>query len=433
MQYLVLLLFVVMPVAAHACPDLTPYYPGDNPDWPTLEREMAGLMPQCLENGEYFALFGAAQLNSGSIDAASESLERALLLQPDHGGAQIDYAEALYLQGQLFSALEMNRQLLARDDLPADLQPLIRQRQRNWQGQTRQRGFQADLLAGYDDNLNGAPDPDTITLTLSGEPVLLELNPEYRPISGPYLNLRMAARYRQLAPQHQHNWLVEARGRISEDTESDLVQLGGQYAFIRPGRRHSWQLNTGVNHLAFGGNPLFTAVDARTRFQPRSGRTCRPYLGLAAQHQHFHHQRNLNALESKASAGLTCPFNNGMGSQLLSAEFSLLNNAALNNGRAGGSRDGWQVNADWQMTLSGGVLLTQLSHTELDDRDGYSPLLADGAERWLTRSYALIQYRWPVSSRTDLLVNFYHQYQRSNIELFQSTDTSVELGFGFSF
>ncbi|MBT8147578.1 MAG: hypothetical protein KJN90_12045, partial [Gammaproteobacteria bacterium] len=172
-------------------------------------------MSECLDNAEYFALYGAAQLNSGDVAESMESLERALLLDPRNGAAQIDYAQALYLQGDLFAALELNDRLLAREDLPEDLRGLLENRQQNWRAVTRQRLVQLDVLAGYDNNLNSAPTPDEITLTLSGEDVVLALNPDFRPVSGPYLNLRLGGRFRELAPDYQHNWLLEARGRVS--------------------------------------------------------------------------------------------------------------------------------------------------------------------------------------------------------------------------
>ncbi|MEX2335080.1 MAG: tetratricopeptide repeat protein, partial [Pseudohongiella sp.] len=289
--------------AAQSCPDLTPLLQ-QNPqvpaDWAQIEQQLDPLLPRCLQNTEYFALRGAAQLNTGRLGQALESLERALLLNPDNGGAQVDYAQALYLQGQLFSAIDLNRQLLARDDLPAGLQSVLQDRQQSWRGMTRQTSLQADVLVGYDNNLNGGPEPGQITLTLSGEPVLLPLNPEFRPKSGPYMNLRLGGRYRQLAPEHQHNVLVELRGRVSEDQASDLLQLDTRYAFVKPGDQRSWQLNAGMSHLFFGGSPLYTATEAGGRYMPdaRLG-VCRPHTSAIAQHQLFHDQSRLNAVESK--------------------------------------------------------------------------------------------------------------------------------------
>jgi len=414
--------------AAAVCPDLTPYYPGINPDWPALQRQLASLMSECLDSAEFFALFGAAQLNSGEVAESLESLERALLLDPLNGAAQIDYAQALYLQGDLFAALELNDGLLAREDLPTNLRSVLESRQRTWRAITRQRLVQLDVLAGYDNNLNSAPSPDEITLTLSGEDVVLALNPDFRPVSGPYLNMRLGARFRQLAPDYQHNWLVEARGRVSEDSQSDQVQLDTRYAFVRPGRRHNWQLDAGLSHLLFGGNPLYTAAETSARYQPFSSMLCKPYYGLALQHQLFHDNSQLNGLEGKASAGLNCPFDTSIGTQQLVMELALLENAALKADRPGGDRAGWQANMNWRIPLGNGDILSQLSHTRLDDREGYNPLLQDGADRWLARTYLLVQYRRQLSTDTTLLFNFFHQYQRSNIELFDNTDTTVEVG-----
>lgn len=422
--------------AASACPDLTAFYADENSDWPELAEQLASLMPECLQSAEFFALFGAAQLNSGAYAEALESLERALLLEPANGAAQIDYAEALFQQGQIFPALELNGLLMQRNDLPASLLPLLQGRQQSWRSLTRQHGFQADFLAGYDTNLNGAPDPGQITLTLSGEPVVLNLNPEFRPNSGPYLNVRLGSRYRQLAPDHQHNWTNQLRGRLSEDTDSDLLQFDSRYSFIKPNAEHNWQLDAGLSNLFFGGNILYTATEGRFRYSGQNGGSCRPYAAIAVQHQLFHNQSHLNAIESKATGGISCPLEFPNNQQVISAEFSLLSNSAIKSRRTGGNRGGWQFNADWQYFLPNSVLSAQINHTELQDREDYSPLLAGGAERWLNRSYLLIQYQKPLSylgENTSLMVNLFHQRQRSNIELFRSIDSTFEVGISMTF
>lgn len=430
------LLLLLLPLSVQACPDLQPFYTlgQDSPARAEqLEASLAPMMAECLESSEYFALYGAAQLDSGKLAEALETLERALLLDANNGAAQIDYAQALYLRGQLFSALDLNDQLLQRQDLTPELQILLEERKQSWRRQTRQHGFQADVLTGYDNNLNGAPDPGQITLTLSGEPVLLTLNPEYRPVSGPFINMRLAGRYRQLASDHQHNVLVEMRGRVSEDTDSDLLQLESRYAFVRPDRDHTWQLDAGVSHLLFGGSPLYTATEGSARYVAANIQSCQPHYAMAVQHQLYHDQSNLNSLESKLGAGLNCPLWLGMRQSTLGVEASLLQNRALKNGRPGGHRGGWQLQMDWQFPLLKGLFSTQLNHTELNDRSSYSPVLANGADRWLRRSYLLLQYRQPLYSDMALLVNFYHQRQSSNIELFESLDTTLEVGVSVAF
>ena len=73
-----------------------------------MAATLADIQASCLRSSEYYALLGAAQLNSAQLESASESLERALLLDPNNGAAQIDFASALFASGQLFPALQLN-------------------------------------------------------------------------------------------------------------------------------------------------------------------------------------------------------------------------------------------------------------------------------------------------------------------------------------
>ena len=431
--YIVSFGLATSPSTARAdCPDLRSYYPGADVNWSSLSQQLEPMSAECLDSSEFYALLGAAKLNSGNISDAFESLERALLLEPENGAAQMDYAQALYLQGQLFSALEINDALLRREDLPSNLQAILLQRQQSWQALTFDTSVQLDLLAGYDNNLNGAPAPSQLTLTLSGEPIALLLNEEFRPKSGPYMNFRLGGSYRQLRPDYQHNWRAEVRGRLSEDSESDLLQFDSRYAFIRPGRRQSWQVSTGIGHLQFGGSSLYTGLDVSARYQRASNLSCKPYYQMATQYQFFHNQRQYNALESKAGIGLNCPRSSSWGNHQFSTELSILSNAAEDSERPGGDRDGWQASIDWQIDLPFGDFRSQLGYTRLKDVDGYSPLLAGGAQRWLRRSYVLLQYRRPLFEGTTLLVNMFHQDQRSNLELFQSVDSTIEIGISLA-
>ncbi len=436
MQRILLIIGLALPLPALACPDLASYYRQGDENWSSVIQSLAPLLDECLQSSEYFALLGAAQLNDGRVTTAIESLERALLLQADNGAAQIDYAQALFEQGQLFAALAMNEQILQRQDLPNNLRPMLLARQQRWRSLTRETRFQADVMAGFDNNLNGAPDPSQVTLTLSGESVLLNLNEDYRPVSGHYLNFQLSGLHRRLQPLHQNNFGVDLRGRVSEDSDSDLLLLATRYNYIRPDRDHAWRVNANMRHLFFGGKPLFTATEANIRYQPASLPWCRPYYDLALQHQIYHNQSQLNALETKLGVGADCPIGQAPGQQLLSIEVGLLGNQSLKDNRPGDDRYGWQLSVDWQFRLQTGALRAQFSYTDIEDQKGYSPLLAGGAKRWTQRSYGLIQYRRPVDFKAldvDFVANLYIQNQHSNLELFQSKDTAFELGFSLRF
>ncbi len=426
------------PVSSFAqenCPDLSSYYSNSSSSWKGARSQLALLFDRCLRSSEYFALYGASQLNTGRLNAAIESLERALLLDPNNGAALVDYAQALLQDGQLFAAIEANQLLMDREDVPEQLALQIQERQRSWQSLAQQTSWQLDVLGGYDDNLNGAPDQDLITLTLSGESVLLGLSPEFQAISGPYLNVRFAGRHRRLSPENQHNFVGEIRGRISEDSNSDIVQLSTRYNLVRPDGRNSWQVNTGVNHLFFAGDPLFTGTDASFRYQFQGTPACRPYYGGALQHQLYHNQSQLNGLEAKLGIGTNCLVF-GQNNQRINAEASLLHNDALKDDRLGGNRKGWQVVLDWQYAMQRGVITAQLNHSRLRDRRGFTPLLANNARRDVERNSFLLQYREPLpqlGAGAQLLVNFYHQDQQSNLQLFQTEDTSLEIGVSWRF
>tara|TARA_A100000171_G_scaffold52829_1_gene73443 strand:- start:7992 stop:9491 length:1500 start_codon:yes stop_codon:yes gene_type:complete len=451
--------------SSQGCPDLTSWIRQTTSvnwtigDWVALEPQLRALQNRCLRNVEYYALLGAAQLNSGRLMLALESLERALLLDPQHGGAQIDYAQALFRRGELFSALAMNQRIIDREDLPTTLRPMLTERQRQWRSLTKQHTLRAEIQAGYDNNLNGAPTPSEITLTLSGEDVLLALDESYHAIAGPYMNARLRSTYREMAPNSQQNWLFDVRGRISEDEASDLVQLDGRYAYIRPSRARSWQVSGGLSHLMFGGKPLYTAAGAEAQIaSQRVMSSCTPFAGVASQYQLFHNQSTLNAIESKITLGVNCQSANSFNAQgsggLLGGEerqpnepsghkwwqrmqwtptASILHSEPVKNNRPGNRRTGWQINLDWRLPIWSGTLNAQFSHTEMDDSDGYSPVLANNAKRKIDRSYALIQYRLPVTSQTTLQWNAFWQRQHSNLDLFKSRDRTLEFGVQYRF
>ena len=438
---LVLALILPLPAVAQECPDLSPYFTGQESrsqlEWLQVAGELNGLLPLCLESTEYFALIGAAWLNGGLVPEAAEALERALLLEPENGAAQIDYAEALYQQGQLFAAIELNDRILARADLPADLRQALENRRQQWRGVTRDTSYRGDFLFGYDSNLNGAPDPGQVTLTIAGENVLLALGEEFEAMSGPYTNVGFAARHRVLEPGLQHNFTAEVQGRISNNRSTDLLQLDGRYSFARPRRGRSWQVDTGVRSLAFGGSALFTSTDVQARYSISPVLTCRPFFDAAAHYQFFHGQNWLNAFDTRLGGGFACPLGDeAVNYGNLSFEAALLDSQAIKSDRPGGDRRGWQLAANWQYPLPVGLFRAVLNHTRLEDRESYSPLLEAGAPRWLNRSYALLQYRRGTiinGAPAEVLINFYHQQQDSNIGLFDTSDTTFEIGLSLAF
>ena len=447
------------------CPDLAPYYqgaffgllglgsetanssdPSDTPeppdsgpseeDWLRLAGILSALQNSCLRSTEYYALLGAAQLSAGATEPASEALERALLIDPTNGAAQIDYAEALFLRGQLFPAMQLNETLVSRGDLPAALREGLEARGAGWQQLTQQQKFQLDVSGGYDNNLNGAPDAGQLTLTLSGEPVVLNLSSDFQSVGGTFSNVKLNSNRIVLTEDGRRGWDNEVRARFSQDTQSDLLQFSSRYSVVKSSRKRSAQWEAGASSLFFGGSPLYSAGHARLRVQTQNRRRCAPVYDVATQYQRFHAQPALDAWEGKATVGLNCVAMSGSNPLNFGFDAGYVYSKALRAKRPGADRDGVQASARFQRRLFGGELLGQVTIARQTDDKPYSPILALGEPRWQRRSQILVSHRTPISLGSKaavFTVNFFYQDQTSNVELFAMDNSSVEFNLSLPF
>ena len=431
-----LLLTTALPAAlGQGCPDLQPYYPASNPApqeaWQSRLPQIEALLESCLQSAEYFALLGAARLNSGQVAAAVEALERALLLQPSHGAAQIDYAEALYLSGQLFPALELNQTVLGRDDLPAPLRPVIEARQQFWRGQTRRRQLSLEATAGYDSNLNNAPTRGDLTLTFGGTPVTLSVDPQFRPVEGSFGNLRAAGQWQWLTPDHQHDLMATVRSRYTGSGATALSQGQWRYGFSRPSRDKVWTANLGSNHMNFGGKALYSVGEGLLTLGWNTPGRCQPALGGGLQTLHYHGQRVMDGLEASLTASLGCRFASGR--QQLRLDLGGLHNRARSADRPGGDRSGWNLRLGWQYESGRHLWSALYSHASVRDQRGYSPLLANDATRRLGNRVLLLRYQWGFGESAAVVLGLTHQAQSSNLQPFQNRGTATEVGLLLNF
>ncbi len=419
--------------SAPQCPPLQSYYPATNPAtqqaWESALPRIDALLESCLQSAEYFALRGAAQLNTGQLSQALESLERALLIDPQNGAASIDYAEGLYLAGQLFPALEINDSLLARQDLPANLKPMLLARQQSWRQQTRTRQFALEATSGYDNNLNGAPTRSDLTLTFGGVPVSFILDPANQAQQGSFANVRLGGVWQWLTSTHQHSLVATARARQAFAGDADLAQTDWRYTYALPTRRNRWEVSAGTSHMLFGGSPLYSVADVRGRVFTGSG-TCRTSVEVGFQHLNYHGQTLMNGRETSLTTGYGCQMPAG---QQVRVEAGLLSNLAVSTDRPGGDRQGWNLRLNWQTTLAGGEFNAQLGYARLKDGRGYSPLLENGTTREVASSYLNLRYKYPLARRFALLVSLTNQAQRSNLDPFQNRGTAAEVGLALDF
>ena len=84
-------------------------------------QDLSKWVEVCDGNAFFHAFRGAQLLAQGQIEVAAIALEKALLLNPDLPGAQLDYAQALAQIGLKGSARAILNEVLQRPDIQPQL------------------------------------------------------------------------------------------------------------------------------------------------------------------------------------------------------------------------------------------------------------------------------------------------------------------------
>ena len=419
-----------------ACQDFSDFYRAIDDEFQLVESQLLPLLEECSENSEYFSLLGTVQLRSGDFFAALENLERALLLNPDNGSALVDYAEVLFQQGQVLSAVEINTQLLSREDLPVDLAQAIADRQRRWRGLMSETSSILGVSVGYDNNLNSAPMGRQLALTLSGQSVVLDVSPEFLAVGGSYANLAAGIARSNTGRNVSSRMSGQIRGRFGENSNYEMLQASSQFAFAQSGDNPRWNAVLGFDHLNYGGKAIFSSSTIRASYLARQGKACGIYPRLALQYQHFHTQESLSGIESSLGVGVDCQLPIGKTVSRLAVEVTALTNTALKVSRLGQDRNGWQVNLAWRRQVGPGQASAQYSFTDLNDDEGYSPIFDDGARRQESLSSIYLQYTIPtrrLGAAAQIVTSISYYNQDSTVGLFRTQGANVEIGINWGF
>ena len=426
----------LVPTLSFACPDLQKFYDSLESKPAALVESLEDLLDQCYANSEYFALNGAAYLRMGDLLRALESLERALLLDPNNGSAAVDFAEVLYRQGQVNNAIEVNAQLLSRDDLPEDLREAISSRQRRWRRDRTQGSLSFGTVVGYDNNLNSAPIADQLALTLSGNPVLFDVSPDFRASGAAYARFTGAGTLLSVGQNVNSSLTASMTGRFSKESDYDLIQGSARYRLSDSSDRPAWNATFGLDHLVWGGNTVFTSATIRAGYLLKDFGACRVYPRLAMQYQKYEAQELLSGYEYFLGPGSECDVAIGGALNRFGLEFGALRNRAKYSGRLGGDRKGWQTNFFWQRAVGSGQVMGQYQFTKFNDEEGYSLLFKNGVRRKENLHSVYFSYARPIKSlgvTTQFLGTAAYHNQKSSIGLFRTRGASVELGVVWGF
>jgi len=146
--------------------------------------KLAAQAEVCDNRADYFAYRGSLLLMAGRLPEAATSLEKALLLDPDLPGAQLDFAQALAQLGQKEAARQLVDQVGDRKDIDPSLRQWLTSMQVTEKNDAWTWSAMVQSSMGRETNLDSATHTDTLTLYLSNGPVTVSLADTVRPVAG---------------------------------------------------------------------------------------------------------------------------------------------------------------------------------------------------------------------------------------------------------
>lgn len=398
------------------------------------------LAPHCLRNAAYYRLHGQWLLKQGNPGAAVEALERALLLEPEHLGTQLDYAQALIVMGDVDSATNILAALQAQPDVPSHLVPLLA-----GQLQALQQVTTADAVApkglvsrtmfsqsvGGDSNLNNATTASNIILTYPTADLDLPLQDASRPQSGAMAS--SVLQWTGLLPRGRQMWLLQARGQVRhtaaaanryQQAELDATWLQD------PEAPRQWIGRMEHAQFRWGGKKLYASEKGSLQHQwvnNSDAFNCRTAVGAELENRTFPGSRSMDGLYRGGVFTLVCQKQDSLSIQLRAGLDS-----PYQAGRVGGAQRQNEARVQWQTTAAGNQWQAEYSYQRQQDATGYSPLLSRNATRRVARQALRLEtsrpIQWPALGDPQWFGSFELTRQTSNLQLFASNRSAVQIG-----
>lgn len=386
-----------------------------------LYAQLRALEGQCDSQASYLALLGQLELAFDRPETALLNLERAVMLDPYYGDAQVDYAEALYRTGDVELALAVNSRLIETASVPAPLQQQLIARQSLWAGHDETyRAMQGVELGldrqvvfdiGYSENLNNGSVSNTVDLSLPDFVYRLTLSADLQAQAGGFAravyldsteNLQRYVAFSQSKSGLMDRIALGASYQVpsrivgveSEVYSGQLEMAQGEFGLgstlelnLQP---RSWMMQGdlvllgGYSGSTDSAKPSVLVGGARY-VQSRGGAAWRTELGARTQYEAALAQRP--------------------GGDLKTLGLTLAASIQLGRGTLGVSQD-----------------LAYVSSTQ-----GYSDLLANGAGLENVKKTRAINYTFPITSGMLLSLSAQDIYTSSNIDLFRRSHAEYGL------
>lgn len=272
---------------ATTCPS-TLFATRDNPSSREISLELAKLAAiaePCDMRADFQAHRGAMLLLAGQVQEAATALEKALLLNPELPGAQIDYAQALAQQGHPSEARELLRQVSGRPDIQPELLQWIdkglapRKDSADKTGDTaeltlplndtwRWSGFGQSTL-GKETNLYSATHTTSLTLHLTSGLVEVPLSDSEQPIAGQVFKFLGAVQGLRTVGEGELrlNLALQTRQTRSQSADRSLLTEGAL--------AYAWPLGPGLllggvssHNFSQGGSNTYLDKTYKLQYEP---------------------------------------------------------------------------------------------------------------------------------------------------------------------
>jgi len=386
----------------------------------------------CLTRADYYAYRGALLVSLGRGLEAVSALERALLLEPNAPGVQLDYAQALALSGDRQSAAMLMEQLIARQDIHPQFRDYLlaeRDKLMTLRWVTRLR---ASAQLGYETNLNSAPAERFFTLTPASGDVVLELGESSQRKEGfAVLSMASLSSATDLGAGQGLQAFLGLRARASpsqthyQQAEASLAwrgaELGGSKDFLR-GLHPSARI--GLGHLQFNGASVFWAPRVELGAEASLPGACLGRSAFVGEFRRFPQAE----LQDGNYRGILVSANCYFGAHFVSTQLAFGVDGASNEARPGGDQDRWEANLAWSRELGRVGITLAGSIARVKDHDGYSALLARGATRSLERRFIRAELSGSISGGLEWFWSAEASEQRSNLALFKLSSEAIYAG-----
>ena len=395
----------------------------------------------CDEQATCQAQKGSQLLAQGRVEEAAIALEKALLLDPNLPGAQLDYAQALALIGLKGSARAMLADVLQRPDIQPDLknqlskaQPL--QAQPSWQWQAL-----AQTAYGHESNLNSATYTDTLTLYLSNGPVTLGLTDNVKPVAGDAFKSSVA-----LQGTLRGAGLQELSVNAAINNKSGAASAGGNNHTAEGALKYTlpvaagnasgvWQLAVGGTQFWLASQTAYTDQGVQLKFNWDSyGAACKAAPSIGAIDQKFPQATTLNGTYTYARMDWVCRTSKN---QETHVALGAGQDKAQDANRPGGNRARSDMHIRHEQIVQlpvlpyvgnlTGQLTAWLRHAQSKDKLAYSDLLGDLKSN-TKRTDVGLGYWVPVSKAWSAGLNIETTSQRSNNTLFNLKNSAIYAG-----